>query len=47
MESGTPSPGLASTMVYGKGDGNTVKHYYAGSKKPLDNKKKNQKGKGK
>lgn len=27
------SPGLASTMVYGSGEGNTVKHYYAGSKK--------------
>ena len=40
VEGGTSSPGLASTMVYGKGEGNTVKHYYAGSKKPLDNKKK-------
>ncbi len=25
VDGGTPSPGLASTMVYGKGDGNTVK----------------------
>lgn len=33
MGEGASSPGLASTMVYGSGEGNTVKHYYAGSKK--------------
>ena len=32
--------GLAATMVYGSGNGQTIKHYYAGSTKPKTTKKK-------
>lgn len=32
--------GLAATMVYGSGNGQTIKHYYAGSKQPKTTKKK-------
>ena len=32
--------GLAATMVYGSGNGQTIKHYYAGSTKSKTTKKK-------
>lgn len=32
--------GLAVTMVYGNGEGQNTKHYYAGAKKPTKKKKK-------
>lgn len=36
--------GLAS-MVYGSGEGNSVKHYYAGTKKKKETKSKKKDGK--
>lgn len=33
-------PGLAATMVYGSGEGQSTKHYYASSTKPKTTKKK-------
>ena len=36
-------PGLAATMVYGNGNGQTINHYYAGSKQPKTTKKKKEK----
>ena len=36
-------PGLAATMVYGSGNGQNTKHYYAGSKQPKTTKKKKEK----
>ena len=35
--------GLAATMVYGSGNGQTIKHYYSGSKQPKTTKKKKEK----
>ena len=35
--------GLAATMVYGSGEGQNTKHYYAGSVKTKHNKKKKEK----
>ena len=35
--------GLAATMVYGSGNGQNTKHYYAGSKQPKTTKKKKEK----
>lgn len=35
--------GLAATMVYGNGNGQNTKHYYAGSTKPKATKKKKEK----
>jgi hypothetical protein len=32
--------GLAIQMVYGDGEGQNTKHYYAGAKKPVTKKKK-------
>lgn len=37
------SNGLAATMVYGSGEGQSTKHYYAGSKQPKTTKKKKEK----
>lgn len=36
-------PGLAATMVYGSGNGQNTKHYYAGSIKSKIPKKKKEK----
>ena len=35
--------GLAATMVYGSGNGQNTRHYYAGSTKPKTAKKKKEK----